>query len=90
VTDIIVRGQDRTRYRIAGLASAARRDTDAHAAMMRRALRDRFLEGHDCRLCPRIDIPEGISDRDRQKRAERLWKLHWERMRLNRKAQPAT
>ncbi len=67
--------------RLGALGANARRDTDAHAALMRRALRDGFLAGHACRLCQRFDIPDGVTAADRQKRADRLWKLHWARMR---------
>jgi hypothetical protein len=67
--------------RVGGLSATARRDNDRHASLMRRAYRTSFLGGHACRLCPRVDIPSAVADRDRRKRADALWQLHWIRMR---------
>jgi hypothetical protein len=68
------------------LAANARRDVHAHAARMRRAYRDSFLVGHGCRLCPRIDIPADAPGGDRERRAAALWRLHWHRMRRQRRS----
>jgi hypothetical protein len=69
---------------LGALGANARRDTDAHASKMRSAFREGFRDGHSCRLCPRVSIPDDVTDCDRERRANVLWRAHWIRMRAAR------
>lgn len=45
-----------------------------------RRFRLSFLIGHGCRACPQIDLDPTLSDEDRRLAAERLRRLHYQRL----------
>jgi hypothetical protein len=64
------------------LAANARHDGLEITAKARKLYQDSFLNGHGCKICPRIDIPDDLPDQERQRRADSLRKLHFARMAL--------
>jgi hypothetical protein len=70
------------RSRLGGYATAARHDSRAINAKARATYRESFREGHDCVVCPRVEIPAGLTDAERDRRGEALRKLHYGRLAL--------
>lgn len=66
--------------RIGGLSRAARYDGLEVTAKARETFRASFLDGHGCKICPRIDIPTTLAEPERERRAEALRRLHYERV----------
>lgn len=66
--------------RLGGLSTASRIDTAARARRGQAALALSFANGHGCKLCPRIDIPPNLPERERARRAETLKTLHFTRL----------
>jgi hypothetical protein len=67
---------------LGGLSRAARYDGLSVTQAARDRFRDSFLEGHDCKVCPRIDIPSDLAAPERERRADALRKLHYSRVSL--------
>lgn len=67
------------RGRIGGLARAAKYDGLTVTQKARDTYAASFLSGHQCAVCPRIDIPSGVSDVERARRAVALKRLHYQR-----------
>lgn len=66
--------------KLGGLTFAATNDTAALSAKGRSAFRDSFLTGHGCKLCPQVDLGPELSDRERVRRANLLFRMHFIRM----------
>lgn len=66
--------------RIGGLSRAARYDGVRVTQAARDTFRDSFLTGHDCKVCPRIDVPADLPLPERERRAAVLHRLHYERI----------
>lgn len=67
--------------RIGGLTRSARVDTVQAARSAQRALRQTFLSGHRCKVCPPTEIPRSCTDKERQRRADALFQAHMLRIR---------
>lgn len=72
--------------RLGGLSAAAQVDTLDRAMRGQRALRASFADGHGCKLCPRVDIPTDLPERERARRATALQTLHYTRLARRRHA----
>jgi len=70
------------RSRIAAYATLARNDPRAINAKARQVYRDSFAAGHQCQVCPRFDMPEGLSDAEVARRADALRRAHFGRLSL--------
>ena len=68
--------------RIGGLSRAAQYDGLQVTAKARETFRTSFLDGHSCKVCPRIDVPVDLSGPERDRRAEALRRLHYQRVSL--------
>lgn len=71
--------------RLGGLSTAARIDTAARARAGQAAFRASFADGHGCKLCPRVDIPKHLPERERARRAAALMTVHFSRLARQRK-----
>jgi len=71
------------RARLAALSRWAKEDPVAGTARARQAFKDSFANGggHQCKVCPRIDIPPDLPEAERLRRAAALRKLHFIRLR---------
>ncbi len=67
-----------------GLTKAALYDTREATAAARAAFQDSFLDGHACKVCSRIDIPDDIPAHERRRRAEALRRRHFASIALQR------
>lgn len=74
------------RGRIGGLTTAAKYDGRDLTQKARDTYRASFLRGHGCTVCPRIDIPHGVSEFERTRRAHALRRLHFARIASARKS----
>ncbi len=63
--------------RMGGLAKSATHDGREGTAAARIAFRDSFLDGHECKVCTRIDIPPDLPGHERRRRAEALRRRHY-------------
>lgn len=70
------------RSRIAAYATNARHDGRAITATARATYRDSFSTGHRCAVCPLIELPEGLSQAERNRRSESLRRMHYTRLAL--------
>jgi hypothetical protein len=68
------------RGRLGGLTSAARYGGEAMTAAARAAYRESFKYGHECRVCPPVIPPDGLSEFERARRAEFLRRAHFSRL----------
>lgn len=71
----------RSAGRLGGLSRAARHDPRQIGRRAHETWRASFLQGHECGLCERIDIPADAPPQERARRAEALFKLHMQRVR---------
>ena len=69
------------RARIGGLARVALAESrSAVSAPARKAYRESFRQGHECGLCPRIDIDQELPEEEIQAKADILYRLHMTRI----------
>lgn len=68
------------RGRLGAYAALARNDATEINAKARQVYRDSFQVGHECRLCPRIDIPPDLPEAERSRRSETLRRAHYARL----------
>jgi hypothetical protein len=73
-----------------GLTKAALYDTRDATAAARTAFRDSFQNGHECKVCSRIDIPTDLPAGEKQRRAEALRKRHFVSIALQRTRKTAS
>jgi hypothetical protein len=66
--------------RIGGLTTAARIDTEARAESGQLGFRERFRDGHECRICPPTAIPTNLPEGERARRSEALYRAHMVRI----------
>ena len=66
--------------RLGGLTTAAKIDTHLRAQIGQNAFRAAFKNGHSCKLCPLIQIPEDLPEAERARRADLLFTLHFGRL----------
>lgn len=71
-----------TLARIGGLTRAAQYDGLEVTSAARAAFTGSFLTGHGCKVCPRIDVPIDLPLPERERRAEALRRLHYQRVSL--------
>lgn len=73
------------RRRIAALGGLGKsaRYTDG-LAQGRQTYRDSFRKGHECGMCPRVDIPQDLPEDEIQRRADALFSAHMRRIRMRR------
>jgi hypothetical protein len=67
--------------RLGGLSRAARHDPREIGRRAHETWRASFLQGHECGLCERIDIPADAPPQERARRGEALFRLHMQRVR---------
>ena len=63
--------------RVGGYRRAALYDGVAMTAKARHTFERSFLDGHACRLCPPVTIPENLPLVERERRAVALRKMHY-------------
>lgn len=68
------------RSRLGGYATAARHDGRVITERARSTYRDSFTRGHECAVCPSIELPENLSPAERSRRAQALRQLHYGRL----------
>jgi hypothetical protein len=68
--------------RVGGYVRAARYDGREMTAAARRRFAESFLEGHGCRVCPTVAMPDGLLPGERARRAEALRRAHYARVAL--------
>jgi hypothetical protein len=68
--------------RVGGYARAARYDGREMTAAARQRFADSFREGHECRVCPAVAMPDGLLQGERARRAEALRRAHYARVAL--------
>lgn len=66
--------------KVGGLTNSARNDMAQLASHGRRAFRESFQNGHDCKVCPRTDIPTDLPEDERDRRADALYRGHFARL----------
>lgn len=66
--------------RIGGLTFSATNDTAALSSAGRTAFRASFQNGHECAACPPVTIATDISEDERDRRADALYRLHFARL----------
>jgi hypothetical protein len=76
------RGIYRLAGRVGGYARAALYDGREMTAAARQRFIESFREGHDCRVCPRVELPADLLPAERERRAEALRRLHYARVAL--------
>jgi hypothetical protein len=69
---------------LGGLTRAALYDGRVVTQKARDTFRASFLDGHQCRVCPAIEIPSDLPLAERQRRAEALTLAHYARIRMAR------
>ena len=74
------------RARLGGLVRSALYDGRTVTQAARDTFRASFLTGHDCKVCPRIDLPDDLSPSERKRRADALFAAHYARIRMARTA----
>lgn len=72
--------------RLGGMAAAATTDVRERGRRGHERFRKSFLHGHGCSVCPTLNIPEGIDDTERQRRADQLYRVHYARLARRRTA----
>ncbi len=73
-------GQRSMRGRLGAYAALSRHDSREINARARQVFRDSFRAGHGCRLCPRVDMPDGLPDGEVTRRAEMIRRAHFSRL----------
>lgn len=68
------------RGRIGALVALSRNDPVEINAKARQVYRDSFSTGHECRICPRIDIPADLPEAERTRRADTIRRAHYARI----------
>lgn len=68
--------------RLGGLARSAKHSPGAMLAKANTTYRDSFRKGHQCAMCPAVEIPQDLEPAEIERRAEALYRLHMRRLRL--------
>lgn len=66
--------------RIGGHARAAMYDGREMTARARERFRESFAQGHACRVCPGLTLPDDLLPVERARRAEALRRAHYARV----------
>lgn len=67
---------------LGGLGKAARHGDGL--AEGRRTYRDSFRAGHECGMCPKVEIPQDLPAEEIDRRAKALFAAHMRRIRMRR------
>jgi hypothetical protein len=68
--------------RVGGLTRSAMYDGREMTAAARQRYRQSFAFGHECQLCPKVQIAAQLPLSERQRRAEALRRAHFSRLAL--------
>lgn len=69
---------------LGGLGRAARESPAAMLAAANRTYRDSFRKGHQCAMCPAVEIPQDLPAAEIDRRAQALFSAHMKRVRMRR------
>lgn len=63
--------------KIGGLTFSATHDTKVFSTQGRKAFRESFSRGHGCDACETVTFPDDLDAREKQRRADALYRLHF-------------
>lgn len=66
--------------RLGGLAAAASIDVAARGRSGQSKFVDNFKDGHGCKSCPTILIPDDLPETERRRRSNILYRMHFVRL----------